>query len=243
MLEEYTLKSLCDKYNISPEYIVDFTGAKLTQREYKNIDKTLNYLISELKIGKEDIEACPSIVCRNADMIESNLAFLNKHNLSFPSIRACLYVLSAKSIDLKETYEYVSEIYGVETIKEIPTILGCNKSLIKAVETLDHKDKKLNLALAVGANEENLKATPTVIPEVFYANYYEEITPKDLAKVTIEAAREMLPTMEELKKILDSECREHSELFMSAILDYANIEDVRKILQGEEYRQQRQKSI
>ena len=30
---------------------------------------------------------------------------------------------------------------------------------------------------------------------------------------------------------------------MSAILDYANIEDVRKILQGEEYRQQRQKSI
>ena len=50
------------------------------------------------------------------------------------------------------------------------------------------------------SNEENLKATPTVIPEVFYANYYEEITPKDLAKVTIEAAREMLPTMEELKK-------------------------------------------
>ena len=53
MIGEYTLKILCDKYNISSENIINKNNNILTHGEYLDIDKTLNYLINELKVSKK----------------------------------------------------------------------------------------------------------------------------------------------------------------------------------------------
>ena len=50
MIGEYTLKILCDKYNISSDKIVNKNNNILTQGEYVDIDKTLDYLINKLNI-------------------------------------------------------------------------------------------------------------------------------------------------------------------------------------------------
>ena len=67
MIEEYSLKLLCDKYGVSKENIVNKNNNILSKGEYEDIDKTLNYLINELKVSRANIEKCPSILYRNVD--------------------------------------------------------------------------------------------------------------------------------------------------------------------------------
>ncbi|MBD9098549.1 hypothetical protein EGP98_02960, partial [bacterium] len=148
MIDEYTLKKICDKYDISSENIINKNNNILTHGEYLEIDKTLNYLINELKVSKKNIEKCPSILYRNVDAIKKNIDYLKQQNVSFSSIESCLHVLSAEPIDLKETYEYIEKNYGIEGINKNTSILSCNKDLIIEVEKLE-LDKEWNLAIAV----------------------------------------------------------------------------------------------
>ena len=76
MIEEYSLKLLCDKYGVSKENIVNKNNNILSKGEYEDIDKTLDYLINELKVNKKNIEKCPSILYRNVDAIKDNIDFL-----------------------------------------------------------------------------------------------------------------------------------------------------------------------
>ena len=149
MIGEYTLKILCDKYNISSENVINKNNNILTYGEYLDIDKTLNYLINELKVSKKNIEKCPSILYRNVDAIKKNIDYLKQQNVSFSSIEFCLNVLSSEPIDLKDTYKYIEENYGIEAINKNTSILSCNKDLIIEVEKLE-LDKEWNLAIAVG---------------------------------------------------------------------------------------------
>ena len=48
MIEEYSLKLLCDKYGVSKENIVNKNNNILSKGEYEDIDKTLNYLINSI---------------------------------------------------------------------------------------------------------------------------------------------------------------------------------------------------
>ena len=149
MIGEYTLKILCDKYNILSENVINKNNNILTYGEYLDIDKTLNYLINELKVSKKNIEKCPSILYRNVDAIKKNIDYLKQQNVSFSSIESCLHVLSTEPIDLKDTYKYIEENYGIEAINKNTSILSCNKDLIIEVEKLE-LDKEWNLAIAVG---------------------------------------------------------------------------------------------
>ena len=109
MIGEYTLKILCDKYNLSAENIVNKNNNILLQGEYEDIDKTLNYLINELKVSKANIEKCPSILYRNINAIKNNINFLQHQNILLSSIESCLHVLSTEPDTLKETYEYIEK--------------------------------------------------------------------------------------------------------------------------------------
>ena len=109
MIEEYSLKLLCDKYGVSKENIVNKNNNILSEGEYKDIDKTLDYLINELKVSKTNIEKCPSILYRNVNAIKNNIDFLKQKDVSFSSIESCLHVLSSEPNDLKDTYDYVEE--------------------------------------------------------------------------------------------------------------------------------------
>lgn len=53
--------------------------------------------------------------------------------------------------DLKQTYEYVVENYGVNTLNKITSILKVQKSRIKEIELLniDQSNKMINLSAAI----------------------------------------------------------------------------------------------
>ena len=76
MIGEYLLTELLEKYNIDASRIIRKNSNILEYGEYTRIDKTLNYLINELKVGTANIEKCPSIMYFNVESIKENVSFL-----------------------------------------------------------------------------------------------------------------------------------------------------------------------
>ena len=228
MIGEYTLKILCDKYNILSGNIINKNNNILTHGEYLEIDKTLNYLINELKVSKKNIEKCPSILYRNVDAIKKNIDYLKQQNLSFSSIESCLHVLSTEPIDLKDTYKYIEENYGIEAINKNTSILSCNKDLIIEVEKLE-LDKEWNLAIAVGIDfaSTTLEEVIDIINSEEYKSHPESFTSETLARVKIKDIKDMLHS---------EEYKNHPELFTSETLAHANINDIKDMLHSEEYK-------
>ena len=223
MIGEYTLKILCDKYNISSENVINKNNNILTYGEYLEIDKTLNYLINELKVSKKNIEKCPSILYRNVDAIKKNIDYLKQQNVAFSSIEFCLNVLSSEPIDLKDTYKYIEENYGIEVINKNTSILSCDKDLIIEVEKLG-LDKSWNLAIAVGIDfgYSTLEKVIDIINSEEYKEHPELFTSTTLAHAKIK----------DIKDILHSEeYKEHPELFTSQTLANAKIGDISILLQ------------
>ena len=223
MIGEYTLKILCDKYNILSGNIIN--NNILTYGEYLEIDKTLNYLINELKVSGENIEKCPSILYRNVDAIKENINYLKQQNASFSSIESCLHVLSTEPNSLKETYEYIEENYGIEAINKNTFALSCNKNLIIEVEKLG-LDKEWNLAIAAGLTFGStiLEETIAIINGEKYKDYLELLNSIILSQANIKEVKETL---------YNEVYNNHTELFTSEILDHAKIEDIRDILHSE----------
>ena len=229
MIGEYTLKILCDKYNISSENVINKNNNILTCGEYLDIDKTLNYLINELKVSKKNIEKCPSILYRNVDAIKKNIDYLKQQNISFSSIESCLHVLSTEPIDLKDTYKYIEENYGIEAINKNTSILSCNKDLIIEVEKLE-LDKEWNLAIAVGITFgfTTLEEVIDIINSEEYKEHPELFTSETLAHAKIKDIKELLHS---------DEYKEHPELFTSQTLAHAKIKDIKDILHSKEYKE------
>ena len=258
MIGEYTLKILCDKYNILSENVINKNNNILTYGEYLDIDKTLNYLINELKVSKKNIEKCPSILYRNVDAIKKNIDYLKQQKVSFSSIESCLHVLSAEPIDLKDTYKYIEENYGIEAINRNTSILSCNKDLIIEVEKLE-LDKEWNLAIAVGIDfaSTTLEEVIDIINSEEYKEHPELFTSTTIARVKLKDIRDMLDSEEykehqelftsqtlarakikDIKELLHSdEYKEHPELFTSETLAYAKIKDIKELLHSEEYKE------
>ena len=223
MIEEYSLKLLCDKYGVSKENIVNKNNNILTYGEYEDIDKTLDYLINELKVSKTNIEKCPSILYRNVNAIKNNIDFLKQKDVSFSSIESCLHVLSSEPNDLKDTYDYVEENYGVESINKNTSVLSCNKDLVIAVEKLG-LDKTWNLVVAscIKFGFTTLEEVENIVNSIEFKKYPELFTSTTLTHAKIEEIQEMTNS---------KEFKEHPELFTSTTLAHAKIEDIQKLLQ------------
>ncbi len=229
MIEEYNLKLLCDKYGVSSESIVNKNNNILSKGEYEGIDKTLDYLINELKVSKKNIEKCPSILYRNVAAIKDNINFLNQKNVSFSTIESCLHVLSSESNSLKDTYDYVEENYGVESINKNTSVLSCNKDLVIAVEKLG-LDKTWNLVIAssIGFGFTTLEEVENIVNSIEFRTYPELFTSQTLAHAKIE----------DIQKIINSEeFKEHSELFTSETLAHSNVKEIQKMINSEEFKE------
>ena len=258
MIGEYTLKILCDKYNISSENVINKNNNILTYGEYLDIDKTLNYLINELKISNKNIEKCPSILYRNVDAIEKNIDYLKQQNASFSSIESCLHVLSAEPIDLKDTYKYIEENYGIEAINKNTSILSCDKDLIIEVEKLGlAKSWNLTIAVGIAFGSTTLEEVIDIINSEEYKEHPELFTSETLAHTKIKDIKDMLHSEEykehpelftsetlanakikDIKDMLHSEeYKEHPELFTSTTLAHAKIKDIKEMLHSEEYKE------
>ena len=257
MIEEYSLKLLCDKYGISKENIVNKNNNILTYGEYEDIDKTLDYLINELKVSKANIEKCPSILYRNVDAIKDNIDFLKQKDVSFSSIESCLHVLSSEPDSLKDTYDYVEENYGVESINKDTSVLSCNRDLVIVVEKLG-LDKTWNLVVAscIKFGFTTLEEVENIVNSIEFKKYPELFTSQTLAHAKIEEIQKMIQSKEykehpelftsttlanakikEIQEMINSqEFKEHPELFTSQTLAHAKINEIQKMINSQEFK-------
>ena len=228
MIEEYSLKLLCDKYGISKENIVNKNNNILSKGEYEDIDKTLDYLINDLKVSRTNIEKCPSILYRNVDAIKININFLKQKNVSFSSIESCLHVLSSEPDSLKDTYNYVEENYGKEAINKNTSVLSCNKDLVIAVEKLGlNKDWNLLITSCIGFGTTTLEEVENIVNSIEFKKYPELFTSQTLAYAKIEDIQGLINS-EEFKK--------YPELFTSETLAHGNIKEIQGMINSEEFK-------
>ena len=228
MIEEYSLKLLCDKYGVSKENIVNKNNNILSEGEYEDIDKTLDYLINGLKVSRANIEKCPSILYRNVNAIKNNIDFLKQRDVSFSSIESCLHVLSSEPNDLKDTYDYVEENYGVESINKNTSVLSCDKDLVIAVEKLG-LDKTWNLVVAscIEFGFTTLEEVENIVNSIEFKKYPELFTSTTLAHAKIEDIQEMIDSQE---------FKEHPELFTSQTLAHGSIKEIQEMINSEEFK-------
>ena len=110
------------------------TDKVLDKGEYFGIKHVLEYLVNELKIYPKNIEKCPSILYLNVNEVRKNYEFLKQEKINISDVETCLHVLSTDNKDLKETYYYVLENYGLMTINRTTSILRCKKDRIIDIE-------------------------------------------------------------------------------------------------------------
>ena len=258
MIEEYSLKLLCDKYGVSKENIVNKNNNILSKGEYEDIDKTLDYLINELKVSKTNIEKCPSILYRNVNAIKDNIDFLKQNNVSFSTIESCLHVLSSEPDSLKDMYDYVEENYGKESINKSTSVLSCPKDLVIAVEELGlNKDWNLLITSCIEFGFTTLEEIENIVNSIEFKKYPELFTSQTLAYAKIEDIQEMIDSqefkkypelftsttlahakIEDIQVMINSqEFKKYPELFTSQTLAYAKIEDIQEMIDSQEFKE------
>ena len=261
MISEYNFETLCHKYNLTKDKILNNNSSVLKQGKFQEIDETLNYLINVLNISVRNIEKCPSILYRNVKQIKENVNFLNSKNLSILNIESCLHILSTESDELKKTYDYVFKNYGFQAIEKITSILSVPVDIINDVESLNicFVDPIGNLAVATGVEFgiTNINEVSKILQSKEYQEHPELFTSVVLAKAKLEDIQKILQSkeyqehpemftsttlaqakLEDIQKILQSkEYQEHPELFTSEVLAKAKLEDIQKILQSKEYQE------
>ena len=132
MIEQTDLMKLLESYKI--DYKKVMTDKVLDKGEYFGIKHVLEYLVNEVGINPKNIEKCPSILYLNVNEVRKNYEFLKQEKINISDVETCLHVLSTDNKDLKETYYYVLENYGLMTINRITSILRCNKDRIINIE-------------------------------------------------------------------------------------------------------------
>ena len=231
MISEYTLKMLCDKYNLSVSKIVNKNNNILEYGNFLNIDRTLDYLINVLTISTKNIEKCPSILYRNVDGIKQNVEFLKKQDIHFSNVESCLHVLSSDPNELKETYNYVAENYGVNAINKNTSILSCSIEIIKEVENLNlniERNSNLSIAEGISSGYTKLEEIIKIVNSKEYEQNSQLFSSRVLAKSTLERIVGMLNS---------KEYKEHPEFFTSTVLAESNLERITEILKSKEYKE------
>ena len=132
MIEQTDLMKLLESYKI--DYKKVMTDKVLDKGEYFGIKHVLEYLVNEVGIFPKNIEKCPSILYLNVNEVRKNYEFLKQEKINISDVETCLHVLSTDNKDLKETYYYVLENYGLMAINRITSILRCNKDRIINIE-------------------------------------------------------------------------------------------------------------
>ena len=132
MIEQTDLMKLLESYKI--DYKKVMTDKVLDKGEYFGIKHVLEYLVNEVGIFPKNIEKCPSILYLNVNEVRKNYEFLKQQKININDVETCLHVLSTDNKDLKETYYYVLENYGLMTVNRTTSILRCNKDRIIDIE-------------------------------------------------------------------------------------------------------------
>lgn len=212
MIEAYTLESLLKKYGIDATKVINKNNNILEYGKYQDIDKTLNYLVKELHISARNIEKCPSIMYMAVNNIKENYEFLITTKINTGNIETTLHILNTNPQNLKETYSYVLNNYGIEYINRITSILSTSIDRIKQIEGL-FNDKSLVISAAISKN--NMDEIKRII----------KVCNKNNIPITSSVFKK---TSEEIERIIKV-CRENNIPITSSIF-LKTSEDIEKII-------------
>ena len=148
MIKETRLKEICDIYKIDYDKLVDNNENILKYGEYDNICYALDFLRDEVNIEPRNIEKCPSILYYNIENIKSNYEFLKKEQITKYSVEGCLHILSTEPSELRRTYQYIMNNYGIRYLNAKTTILSVSVDRIKEIEIKYPNFKKKNVLQA-----------------------------------------------------------------------------------------------
>lgn len=193
MMREYTLEILCQKYNISIDQLLKKHYGVLTQGEFADIDATLDYLINKLKVSRDSIEKCPSILYSNVGEIRVNFNILTDEHVKFSDIESCLHVLSSEHDQLNTTYNYVKNEYGLKALSNNTSVLSCSVELINKVESLKLlKEYNLTISTSIKFGSTNFDKIVEILSSKEYKDHPELFSTSVLARATKEDVKKLL---------------------------------------------------
>ena len=134
MITKKELEEICNKYGIDYEKLINANENVLKYGEYREICDTLDYLRDEIKIEPKNIEKCPSILYFSTNNIKDNWEFLKSKEITISNVENCLHVLNTVPKQMRETYQYVVDNYGVRYLNAITSILRVPVTRIKEIE-------------------------------------------------------------------------------------------------------------
>ena len=145
MIDELKLKEICEKYEINYERLVGTNSNILNSGKYEDICKILDFLKDELSIVSKNIEKCPSILYFGVENVKANWNFLKEQNVTMSNVEGCLHVLSTEPKELKNTYNYILDNYGIRYLNARTSILSVQLSRIREIERkfIDLKPKNV----------------------------------------------------------------------------------------------------
>ena len=162
MIGSYELDELLSKYGVDASKVVRKNDNVLTYGEYQEIKNVLEFLVRECEISPRNIEKAPSILFYNTQNIRENYEFLKNSNVNLSNVETTLHVLCANPSDLKETYKYILDNYGIEYINRTTSILRVNVDRIKQIEKILN-DKSLVISAAISLlSVENISKVLTI---------------------------------------------------------------------------------
>ena len=214
MINESKLKEICDTYKIDYDKLVNNNENVLKNGEYYSICYVLDFLRDELNIEPRNIEKCPSILYRNIENIKSNYEFLKNEQITKYSVEGCLHILSTEPTELKRTYQYIMQNYGIRYLNARTTILRIPVDRIKNIEIKFPELKKKNVLQAAYS-----RSTIEEIEKII------EVCKKNKIEITGSVFQR---TAEEIEEIVNA-CRENG-IEPTGTVFQRTVEEIEKII-------------
>ena len=215
MINESKLKEICDTYKIDYDKLVNNNENVLKNGEYYSICYVLDFLRDELNIEPRNIEKCPSILYRNIENIKSNYEFLKNEQITKYSVEGCLHILSTEPTELKRTYQYIMQNYGIRYLNARTTILRIPVDRIKNIEIKFPELKKKNV-LQAAYSRRTIEEIEKII----------EVCKKNKIEITGSVFQR---TAEEIEEIVNA-CRENG-IEPTGNVFYRSAEEIEKIIE------------
>ena len=214
MINESKLKEICDTYKIDYDKLVNNNENVLKNGEYYSICYVLDFLRDELNIEPRNIEKCPSILYRNIENIKSNYEFLKNEQITKYSVEGCLHILSTEPTELKRTYQYIMQNYGLRYLNARTTILRIPVDRIKNIEIKFRELKKKNV-LQAAYSRRTIEEIEKII----------EVCKKNKIEITGSVFQR---TAEEIEEIVNA-CRENG-IEPTGTVFQRTVEEIEKII-------------
>ena len=117
MMNELVLEKLLNRYGIDGETFVKNNPKVVSRCKYDDVVSALDFLIDELSVSPRNILKTPSVLYYGVNNLRENYKYLIDNGFKPFEIIRTLHILNTDSNELKRTFEYLRENYGIKLVK------------------------------------------------------------------------------------------------------------------------------